>query len=63
MLLGLGLLALAQAAAAPSLPPPSLPPPSPCVTADYRAFDFWVGSWDVYPNPTPGRAQPDRAAL
>jgi hypothetical protein len=20
-----------------------------CATADHRAFDFWVGSWDVYP--------------
>ena len=20
----------------------------PCTTSDHRAFDFWVGSWDVY---------------
>ncbi|HEX5182880.1 MAG TPA: hypothetical protein VFW19_06975 [Allosphingosinicella sp.] len=24
------------------------PPPSPCATPDHRAFDFWVGNWDVY---------------
>jgi hypothetical protein len=48
MFWGFGLLALAQAAA----PPARMPPPSPCVTPDYRAFDFWVGSWDVYPTGT-----------
>ena len=21
----------------------------PCASADHRALDFWVGSWDVYP--------------
>jgi hypothetical protein len=25
-------------------------PPPPCASPDHRAFDFWVGSWDVYPN-------------
>jgi hypothetical protein len=32
--------------------PPSTapaPPPAPCVAAEYRAFDFWVGEWDVFP--------------
>ena len=24
------------------------PPPSPCASAGHRAFDFWVGRWDVY---------------
>ena len=24
---------------------PSLPP---CAAPEYRAFDFWVGSWEVY---------------
>jgi len=24
-------------------------PARPCATAEYRQFDFWVGSWDVYP--------------
>lgn len=22
--------------------------PSPCATAEYHQFDFWVGRWDVY---------------
>jgi hypothetical protein len=21
----------------------------PCARAEYRQFDFWIGSWDVYP--------------
>ena len=33
-----------QAAAAPPAPPPS------CDGASFRAFDFWVGDWDVYPS-------------
>ena len=32
----------------PQPPPPSIPPA--CTGPDYRAFDFWVGEWDVYPN-------------
>jgi len=24
-------------------------PARPCASAEYRQFDFWVGSWDVYP--------------
>jgi hypothetical protein len=24
-------------------------PASQCASAEYRQFDFWVGSWDVYP--------------
>lgn len=24
-------------------------PASHCASAEYRQFDFWVGSWDVYP--------------
>ncbi|MDX1454838.1 MAG: hypothetical protein R3217_05205 [Gammaproteobacteria bacterium] len=23
-------------------------PPAPCSTPEYRQFDFWLGSWDVY---------------
>ena len=38
-------LLLAQAAAAQAAPPP----PS-CEGEAYRALDFWVGDWDVYPN-------------
>jgi hypothetical protein len=26
---------------------PAAPPPA-CTSTDYRAFDFWVGNWDVY---------------
>lgn len=29
-------------------------PGKPCAAAEYRQFDFWVGSWDVYPT---GRQQ------
>lgn len=24
-------------------------PPPACASSDHRAFDFWVGEWDVYP--------------
>ena len=39
----------------PSPPPVSAPTASPlvqsaCTAPDYRAFDFWVGEWDVYAN-------------
>src|SRR5664279_4219620 len=27
--------------------PPTAPPPA-CTTAEYRQFDFWIGTWDVY---------------
>ncbi|MEM9304468.1 MAG: AraC family transcriptional regulator [Pseudomonadota bacterium] len=26
------------------------PPPPPCATDAHRAFDFWVGTWEVYAN-------------
>jgi hypothetical protein len=38
------LLALAGAASAQS----PAPPPPACASAEHRAFDFWVGRWDVY---------------
>ena len=28
---------------------PATPAPPPCATPDHRAFDFWVGEWDVTP--------------
>ncbi|MFN2316794.1 MAG: hypothetical protein ABR551_02955 [Gemmatimonadales bacterium] len=28
-------------------PPPASPPPRPCSSEAYRAFDFWLGTWDV----------------
>lgn len=39
------MLLLAQASA----PAPASPPPPKCEGADYAAFDFWVGEWNVYP--------------
>lgn len=27
---------------------PPTPPPAPCSTAHARAFDFWLGRWEVY---------------
>jgi uncharacterized protein DUF1579 len=48
-------------------PTPAGPPPKPfdCTAAEHRQFDFWIGQWDVAPNPetrpanapapTPGR--------
>jgi len=32
--------------------PPPAPPPPACATPQHRQFDFWVGSWDVYPTGT-----------
>lgn len=40
----------------PPPPPPAVPvPPTPsappaCADTAHRAFDFWVGEWDVFPN-------------
>jgi hypothetical protein len=39
-------LMVAQASAAAAPPPPA----PPCADPAFRAFDFWVGEWDVYPN-------------
>jgi hypothetical protein len=35
----------AQTAPAPA------PPPLTCAGPEYRQFDFWLGEWDVVPNP------------
>ncbi len=37
----------AQSSAA--TPPTAQKPPPPCASADHRAFDFWIGVWDVTP--------------
>ena len=29
---------------------PQPAPPPPCAASEFRALDFWVGEWDVYPN-------------
>ena len=39
-----GLLGLPVAAQAQT----SAPAPKPCQTEEYRAFDFWLGEWDVF---------------
>ena len=38
-------------AATPQTTPPPAPPKVDCADADHRAFDFWVGDWDVYAGP------------
>jgi len=38
-------------ASAAQTPPPAIPAPPPidCNDSDHRAFDFWIGDWDVSP--------------
>lgn len=43
--------AILAAALTTQTPAPATPPPA-CTTAQHRAFDFWVGAWDVYPTGT-----------
>jgi hypothetical protein len=31
----------------PQVPPPT-PPSAGCTSEDHRAFDFWIGEWDVF---------------
>lgn len=44
----------------PSAPPaPSKRPASPCASDPlYRAFDYWLGTWDVYPTGRPRSGPP-----
>jgi hypothetical protein len=51
----MSLIALLLAAAAPQSAPPPAPATTPpkqlkvdCADADHRAFDFWIGDWDVF---------------
>ena len=37
--------------ATPSQPAAPAPKPFDCSGPEYRQFDFWVGDWDVVPNP------------
>lgn len=39
----------AIAQSTPSAAPTAKAPPPPCASADHRAFDFWIGTWDVTP--------------
>jgi hypothetical protein len=43
------ILALLAATSAPHPARADAAPPGHCVSREYRQFDFWVGSWDVYP--------------
>lgn len=45
----LGLLTLATLAASGAAPTDAAAqaPPAPCASENHRAFDFWVGSWEV----------------
>jgi hypothetical protein len=43
------IVAMLAATLAPVAAQPNAPPASHCAGAEYREFDFWVGSWDVYP--------------
>lgn len=40
--------------AAPALAQTPAAPP-PCASEAHRAFDFWVGKWDVFPTAQPGK--------
>ncbi|WP_338848470.1 hypothetical protein V8J88_06215 [Massilia sp. W12] len=35
-------------AQAQTSPPPAAPAPPPCAAPEWRAFDFWLGEWNVY---------------
>ncbi|MGE0816449.1 MAG: hypothetical protein AB7O93_24125 [Vicinamibacterales bacterium] len=45
------LVALALTASLQPLASPAVPPTFDCTGPEYRQFDFWVGEWDVVPNP------------
>lgn len=45
-------LAPVHAQTAPATPAPT--PPPACASDDHRAFDFWIGSWDVTAKGQPG---------
>lgn len=42
---------LAIAFQAPATPPATPPKPFDCSAPEHRQFDFWIGEWDVTPNP------------
>jgi hypothetical protein len=48
-------LLTAQAPPAPAAAPPK---PFDCTAPEHRQFDFWIGTWDVVPNATPGATAP-----
>ena len=42
------MLAVPAALAGAQAPTPPASPPPACQSAEYRQFDFWVGTWDVF---------------
>jgi hypothetical protein len=42
-------------------PPPAPPKPFDCSAPIYRQFDFWLGDWDVVPNPATAPPPPASA--
>ena len=42
-------LALLQAASGQAAQTPPAPPPPSCEAEEFKALDFWVGEWDVFP--------------
>lgn len=52
--IAVALLGLLQAQTNPSAAPPAFD----CSGAEYRQFDFWIGEWDVVPNPASAPASP-----
>jgi len=49
------IFAMLVAIAAPDMARADTTAAGPCARAEYRQFDFWIGSWDVYP--TDGSSQ------
>ena len=43
-----GVLSFASAQEASDESAGKAPPPNPCEAAPYRAFDFWIGDWNVF---------------
>jgi hypothetical protein len=51
-------LQTASAQVTPPQTPAPPPPPFDCSGPEYRQFDFWLGDWDVRPNPATSTAPP-----
>jgi hypothetical protein len=64
MLVTLAGLAVLPPLPSPQQPTPTTPGPAPppkpfdCRAAVHRQFDFWLGEWDVVPNPATAPATP-----
>ncbi|MEL7318708.1 MAG: hypothetical protein AAFN04_08725 [Pseudomonadota bacterium] len=58
MTLALSFAAALMAVQASADPPD--PPPAPCATEAHRAFDFWVGNWEVFTTGTETQAGESR---